>query len=245
MSRPCAGAALPVACALHRCWALLSCCSAGCMCAAPLLGLAQLLLSRCPPPCSANATYMDTVSIKGQPPAQGPTVELLEFVPCSTLIKRVTTSFASGAALGNVLKAASDAGAAQALAGARTFMQQTGTCSASEALTCPDAPPLPFPATPCLAGSPEAICNAALFACPGELFPYPSMLACISFLSARPAICYDGVHTLQVWPPSMCAVGGTWQQSPMTTSRHAEMPPATCTGYSGWLAAAPSTTRLC
>ncbi|PRW57234.1 ATP-binding cassette [Chlorella sorokiniana] len=46
-------------------------------------------------------------------------------------------------------------------------------------------------------GSPEDICNLALFSCPGELFPYPSMLDCISFISALPATCNDGVHTLQ------------------------------------------------
>lgn len=48
-----------------------------------------------------------------------------------------------------------------------------------------------------LAGSAEAICDAALFSCPGELYPYPSITACVDFIRRLPAGCNDGVHTLQ------------------------------------------------
>ena len=158
-----------------------------------------LLLSS--PPGSANTTYLDRILIKGQPPVEGNTVDVVELLPCSTVISQVTSFFASGA-MANVLTAASDTGALGGTARRwhALWRPRAGRAAAAPGfppVTAADSPPLPPGSAP-TAGSPESICNAALFACPGELFPYSSMLECISFISTLPATCNDGVHTLQV-----------------------------------------------
>lgn len=96
-------------------------------------------------------------------------MDVVELLPCSTVISQVTSFFASGA-MANVLTAASDTGALGGTARRwhALWRPRAGRAAAAPGfppVTAADSPPLPPGSAP-TAGSPESICNAALFCLP-------------------------------------------------------------------------------